>query len=44
MGISDKIILLSMVARGVTAFGLTFYSLANFARWYIEESNREKEE
>lgn len=44
MRIRDKIILLSMIVRGVASFGLAFYTIANFARWYIKESNRENEE
>jgi hypothetical protein len=32
------VILASMIIRGVATFGLMVYTLANFARWLIEDS------
>ena len=38
MSLREKVILASMVIRGVATFGLMAYTLVNFARWMIENS------
>ena len=38
MSLRQKVILASMIIRGVTTFGLMAYTLVNFARWMIENS------
>jgi hypothetical protein len=44
MGLKNKIIVASMVIRGVVTFGFLAYSMVNFARWMIAERQREIDE
>ena len=38
MSLKQKVILASMIIRGVATFGLMAFTLFNFARWMIENS------
>ena len=38
MSLKQKVILASMIIRGVATFGLMAYTMVNFARWMIENS------
>ena len=38
MSLRQKVILASMIIRGVATFGLMAYTMVNFARWMIENS------
>ena len=38
MSLKQKVILATMIIRGAATFGLMAYTLVNFARWMIENS------
>ena len=38
MSLRQKVILATMIIRGVATFGLMAYTMVNFARWMIEHS------
>jgi hypothetical protein len=40
MSLKQKVIIASMIIRGVATFGLMAYTVVNFARWLIEDSQR----
>lgn len=44
MSLRNKVILASMIIRGVATFGLAVFTFVNFARWLIEDSQRELDE
>jgi hypothetical protein len=44
MGLKNKIIVATMIIRGVVTFGFIAYSMVNFARWVIAERQREIDE
>jgi hypothetical protein len=33
-----------MVIRGAVSFGLAFYIIVSFARWFVQENNNENQE
>ena len=44
MSLKQKVIVASMIIRGVATFGLMAYTLVNFAKWLIEDSQRMKDD
>ena len=44
MSLKQKVILASMIIRGVATFGLMAYTLVNFAMWMIENNQKIEEE
>lgn len=40
MSLKQKVIIATMIIRGVATFGLMAYTVVNFARWLIEDSQR----
>ena len=40
MSLKQKVILASMLIRGVATFGLMAYTMFNFTRWMIENSQK----
>ena len=44
MSLKSKIILASMVIRGVASFGLILYTMVNFTRWLLDHNGTEDAE
>ena len=44
MSLKQKVILASMIIRGVATFGLMAYTLVNLAMWMIENNQKIEEE
>ena len=40
MSLKQKVILASMIIRGLATFGLMAYTLVNFARWMLENNQQ----
>jgi len=43
MSLREKVILASMIIKGVATFGLMAYTFVNFAKWMIEHSQEIEE-
>ena len=42
MSIKSKILLATIVIKGVATFGLILYTMVNFAKWLVNEDEAEK--